>query len=323
MAAAEYLAGAPRDPARRRSASASRPTRRSGTGRDDLRRRALRRRLRLHDRRRRARRAEDGDLLGRRRDRHLPRLQHPPRLREGRDGQRDQASRPTFLAALPPRRSRRRRPTGTRASSTPTRSRAPSARRRSSCSCATSTTAGLREQRRAARSGSPREVVAAEPRARVEVEVKASYRNMRDVLDRAPARSSSAARGAIRRAGFEPRERPDPRRHRRLAPERRGAADAEPLRRRAQLPLGPGVGVGAGHGLGRGRRGAARGGVGRARVSRGEFGELIAATGELTVAPRPRTAVRPAAAAGRDGRQLCRLGGSAAPAVRLPAPADA
>ena len=58
-----------------------------------FRRRAIRRALRLHDGRRPPRRARVRELLGRRDDRHVPRLQHPSRLRQGPHGQRDQGRR--------------------------------------------------------------------------------------------------------------------------------------------------------------------------------------------------------------------------------------
>ena len=69
-----------------------------------------------------------------------------------------------------------------------------------------------------------------------------SYRNMREVLDRHPEVVERARDG-------DPARRPradraaDPRRHRRLAAVVHGPADAEPLRRRAQLPLAPRVDV--------------------------------------------------------------------------------
>ena len=49
--------------------------------------------VRLHDGRRQPRRARDRELLGRRDDRDASRLQHPSRLRQGPDGQRDQGWR--------------------------------------------------------------------------------------------------------------------------------------------------------------------------------------------------------------------------------------
>jgi tripeptide aminopeptidase len=52
-----------------------------------------------------------------------------------------------------------------------------------------------------------RDVVAADPRASVEIVVEESYRNMREVLDRHP-KVIGLAREAIRRAGLEPIERP-------------------------------------------------------------------------------------------------------------------
>jgi tripeptide aminopeptidase len=51
-----------------------------------------------------------------------------------------------------------------------------------------------------------REVVAAEPRARVEIAVEEQYRNMREVLDRHPE-VAEYARDAVRRAGLEVRSR--------------------------------------------------------------------------------------------------------------------
>ena len=56
-----------------------------------LRRGPLRRPLRLHDGRRAARRARVRELLGRRDHADLSRLQHAPGLRQGPDGERDQA----------------------------------------------------------------------------------------------------------------------------------------------------------------------------------------------------------------------------------------
>ena len=65
-------------------------------------------------------------------------------------------------------------------------------------------------------------------------------------------RSSRRAEQAIRAEGIEPRPHADPRRHRRLAPERDGPADAEHLHRRPRVPLAARMGLGAGDG---GRRG--------------------------------------------------------------------
>ena len=100
------------------------------------------------------------------------------------------------------------------------------------------------------------EAAAGEPRARVAVEVEESYRNMRQVLERHPD-VVAAAEEAIRRAGVEPKSTiirggTDG--------ARLGArpTDAEPLHRRAGLPLGPGVGERAGHG-GRGSDGCRAG----------------------------------------------------------------
>ena len=71
-------------------------------------------------------------------------------------------------------------------------------------------------------------------------------------------------RRRARRSSRPPRRRSAPRassrshahpgRHRRLAAERDGPADAQPLHRRPRVPLGARVGLGAGHGRGRGTR---------------------------------------------------------------------
>ena len=83
-------AGASRDSARTDSHRVH--ARRGGRPRHHpLRRRPLRRPLRLHDGRRAAGRAGVRELLRRRHHLHLPRLQHPSRVCEGPDGQRDQA----------------------------------------------------------------------------------------------------------------------------------------------------------------------------------------------------------------------------------------
>ena len=95
-----------------------------------------------------------------------------------------------------------------------------------------------------------RETVAAHGRALAStVKVEEQYRNMKEVLDQHPT-VVEHAREAIRRAGLDPRDAADPRRHRRLAALLHGSADAEHLRRRAQLPLAAGVGVRSGHGEG-------------------------------------------------------------------------
>ena len=103
-----------------------------------LRRRGVRRALRLHDGRRQPRRDRDRELLGRRDDRDLPRLQHPPGLRQGADGERDQGGGGVHRRAAARIACRRRPPTATRASSTRTWSRPASSARRSGCWSATS-----------------------------------------------------------------------------------------------------------------------------------------------------------------------------------------
>ena len=129
--------GASRDSARRH------PHRvhagRGSRARDEaLRRAAVRRALRLHDGRRPARRAGVRELLGRRDHAHLPRLQHPPGLRQGPDGERDQAGGAVHRAAARRSAVAGDHRAGTRASCTPTWSTPASTGRRSSCWCATS-----------------------------------------------------------------------------------------------------------------------------------------------------------------------------------------
>ena len=87
-----------------------------------------------------------------------------------------------------------------------------------------------------------RQAIAREPRASVEFVVEQSYRNMREVLDLAPD-VIDRARRAIRADRPRADREAHPRRHRRIAAVVHGAADAEPLHRRAQLPLAAGVDV--------------------------------------------------------------------------------
>lgn len=68
-------------------------------------------------------------------------------------------------------------------------------------------TAALGEHERVVREAAERAVAEAGPRARVEIRVEPSYRNMKEVLDRHPE-VVEAAREAIRRAGLTPRETP-------------------------------------------------------------------------------------------------------------------
>jgi tripeptide aminopeptidase len=117
-------------------------------------------------------------------------------------------------------------------------------RRSSARSCATSTTTCCEPHRAAAPTAE--EVVGSEPRARLEVDVRRQYPNMRSHLEPFPRswrpRSARSARGDRAAAHA------DPRRHRRLAAELDGPADAERLHRRPRVPLGARVGLGAGHG---------------------------------------------------------------------------
>ena len=117
------------------------------------------------------------------------------------------------------------------ASSTPTRSRARPAAPSSARSCATSTTTSSPRTPRCC-AARPRRSSAASPTARLEVEVTPQYPNMRRYLDEFP-RAVGSGRGGDPRRGPRGRAHADPRRHRRLTPERDGPADAEPVHGRA------------------------------------------------------------------------------------------
>ena len=127
-------------------------------------------------------------------------------------------------------------------------------------------TAGLQREGGAGSSRSRREVVAAVPGASFESRSRSRTATCARCSTSIPPSSSTRARRSAR-AGLRVARAADPRRHRRLAAVVHGAADAEPLRRRAQLPLAARVGVGAGHGEGgRGdRRAGAR--VGRTNIA--------------------------------------------------------
>ena len=88
---------------------------------------------------------------------------------------------------------------------------------------------------------------ATEPRARITCTITEQYRNMRYWLEN-DMRPVELAREACRRRGIEHFSQPDPRRHRWLAPDRAGRADAESLHRDAEHPRTAGMGQRAGHG---------------------------------------------------------------------------
>ena len=94
-------------------------------------------------------------------------------------------------------------------------------------------------------------------------------------------RPASARRAVRARRDGPPRHHAarasDPRRHRRVPPVVHGAADAERVRRRAELPLAARVGVGPGHGKGRRRDRRDRQGLGGASMTRLRIGIAIAA----------------------------------------------
>ena len=76
------------------------------------------------------------------------------------------------------------------------------------------------------------EVVASEPRARLEVTTRRQYRNMRRYLERVPE-VIAAAEAAIVAEGLAAAAHAHPRRHRRVAAQRDGTADAQPVHRRS------------------------------------------------------------------------------------------
>ena len=118
------------------------------------------------------------------------------------------------------------------------------------------------------------EAAARHPGARVEIAIEESYRNMKAVLDQHPE-VVEYAHEAVRRAGMEVKVNPIRGGTDGSKLSFMGLPDAEPLRRRAQLPLAPRVGVAAGHGEGRrGHRhplpdlGGAHTGLDEAKISR-------------------------------------------------------
>ncbi len=110
-------------------------------------------------------------------------------------------------------------------------------------------TAGLK-QKEAMLERLAQEAAAAYAGSRVDFKVEESYRNMKEVLDRNPADRRVRARSHPA-SGSRTADPSHPRRHRRLPSVVHGSADAEPLRRRAQLSFAPGVGLRPGHGKSR------------------------------------------------------------------------
>ena len=88
------------------------------------------------------------------------------------------------------------------------------------------------------------EVVATAPAARLEVEVRPQYPNMRRFVDAFPAVVTAAER-ALRLEGIEPVRTPIRGGTDGSLPERAGAADPQPVHRRPRLPLDTRVGVAA------------------------------------------------------------------------------
>ena len=111
------------------------------------------------------------------------------------------------------------------------------------------------------------EVVESAPGAELAIEVRRQYRNMRAYLEGVPEVVGAAEVGDPR-GGDRARADADPRRHRRLAPERDGAADAEHLHGRPRVPLGARMGLRPGDGRRRRDRRAARRRLGATGVRR-------------------------------------------------------
>ena len=114
--------------------------------------------------------------------------------------------------------------------------------------CATSTRRGSTELADAAARPTAAEACHAFPGATIDVEITPQYRNMAEGLA-ARAAGRGYAQRALERLGTHAREADDrPRRHRRLATDRAGLADAQPLDRRAQSPLAAGMDLPGGDG---------------------------------------------------------------------------
>ena len=108
----------------------------------------------------------------------------------------------------------------------------------------------LRRPARARRAASSRSAPPCRPPSRARASPARSRRSTATCATgwrRTCARSSWRGRPAAR-SGIEPISSPDPRRHRRLAADRDGRADAESLHRHAEHPRPAGVGQRAGHG---------------------------------------------------------------------------
>ena len=193
MAAAEYLMAHPEIPhgAIRVGVHARRGDR---TRRGPLRRRGIRRAVRLHAGRRQRRRARVGELLRRRDDRDVQGLQHASGLRQGPDGERDQARSGFHRAAAagPPVAGDDRRLRGLR----------PSVRQMDASVDRTSVrllirdflTAGL-EEKEAFVEELAREVVGRSIRGAARRDpIEESYRNMREMLEGIPKSSSARAK---------------------------------------------------------------------------------------------------------------------------------
>ena len=127
----------------------------------------------------------------------------------------------------------RRRHRGARASSTPTSSPATAARAEIRAILRDFDDDAAAGARRAAAADVAEEIMATEPRARIDVRrPRRSTPTCARYLDAVPEVVTKAERGDPRR-GHRAGAQPDPRRHRRLAAQRDGPADAEHLRRAA------------------------------------------------------------------------------------------
>ena len=109
---------------------------------------------------------------------------------------------------------------------------------------------GLKEKE-ALLEGIVKEVMKDYPRSTYRMDVKAQYRNMKQVIDRHPETVDYAIE-AIKTRGADTGAKLDPRRHRRLAAVVHGPALPQHLRRRTRVPLAAGMGQPPGHGKGGG-----------------------------------------------------------------------
>ena len=249
MAAVAYLAAHPELP-RPTLKLGFTPDEEIGRGAAAVRLRALRRRVRLHARRLAARRAAGRDVLRRRGRRSRSTASTPTR-----------AGRPASSSTPPgsPRACSRALPSDTLTPET-TADREGfvhpyevdgDAGRADGGMIVRDFDDELLEQHVAARPAHRRGGRRAEPTATLGFDVRTQYPNMRALRGGLPAGRVQVAERAIRAEGIEPVRIPIRGGTDGAILSQHGPADAEPVHRRARVPLGARVGLAAGHGLGR------------------------------------------------------------------------